>query len=73
MHARRAPSQVREELCAELWEYVKGPDPLAACGVCQDEVEVDMGCAPGFAQNVQEAMEARARACGADQFAPIAL
>ena len=71
--ARRAPSLVREGLCAELWEWVKGPDPLGACGVCEDEVEVDMGCAPGFAQNVREAMEMRARGRGADRFAPIAL
>ena len=64
--ARRVPSVVREELCVQLWERVKGDDPMARCDVA--DVEVATGCGQPEARCVREVMEGRARATGNARF-----
>jgi hypothetical protein len=63
-NARRAPSVVRDELCAELWRRVCGPDPSGASApnLSEADVEIAQACGENEASCVREVMSARARA-----------
>jgi len=58
--ARRAPSQVRDDLCQKLWEQVLGPDPLGICVVGDADVRVAEGLGDSETWTVREVMQMRA-------------
>eukprot|EP00966_Prymnesium_polylepis_P237399 5490503-Prymnesium_polylepis.1 len=66
--ARKAPSLVREDLCTELWERVKGNDPMASAPLGDDDVELAGACGDGEAECVRQVMTQRAHASGEARF-----
>ena len=67
-NARRAPSAIREELCTELWQRVKGNDPMGNAHLGDADVEVANACGDAEARCVREIMTARACANGEARF-----
>jgi len=67
-NARRAPSAIREELCTELWQRVKGNDPMGNAHLGDADVEVANACGDAEARCVREIMTARACANGDARF-----
>ena len=68
--ARRAPSVIRDELCASLWNRVVGHDPMVTCPLVlgQEDVEVATACGDEEARCVREIMTSRACATREERF-----